>query len=99
MFMKNTPNIYNNEGTSIINANNNGNNTVQQKVISWSNLILGNDALTQIYVNTIILLFIPNTTPEYTPSNAELDIEELSVKLTKSKPKIFSINPKKVIII
>jgi hypothetical protein len=32
--MKNTPNIYNKEGTNIINANNNGNKTVQQKDIN-----------------------------------------------------------------
>lgn len=62
MFIKNPPNIYNKEGTSIINANNIGNNTVQQNDINWSKRILGKEALTHINIKTIIDVFIPNIT-------------------------------------
>lgn len=49
-----------------------GNRTVQQKDISWSNLILGNDALAQINVNIIIELFNPKLKPYINPSKAGL---------------------------
>ena len=52
------PNIYNKQGINIIKANKIGNNTVQQNDINWSKRILGNEALTQININTIIELFI-----------------------------------------
>ena len=51
--------LYKIQGTSTINANTTGNNTVQQKDINWSKRILGKDALTHINVNTINELFIP----------------------------------------
>ena len=41
-------------------ANTTGNKTVQQKDINWSKRILGNEALTQMNINTIIELLIPN---------------------------------------
>ena len=44
-------------------ANTIGNKTVQQKDINWSKRILGNEALTHIKVNTIILDFIPKVSP------------------------------------
>ena len=68
MFIKNIPNIYNNEGINIINANNIGNNTVQQNDINWSKRILGNDALTQIKVNIIMQDLIPKLKPYNIPS-------------------------------
>ena len=68
MLIKNIPNIYNNAGINIINANNIGNNTVQQNDINWSKRILGNDALTQININTIIELLIPKVNPLNNPS-------------------------------
>ena len=97
MFIKNTPNIYNNEGINTINANSKGNKTVQQNDINWSNLILGKEARHHININTIVLLFIPNITPEYTPSNTLLSKEKLSIKFTKSKVKIISRYSNKVI--
>ena len=72
--------MYSNEGISIINANRIGNNTVQQNDISWSNLILGNDALTQMKTNTIIELFIPKVTPDNSPSTEELVNNSLNAK-------------------
>ena len=36
-----------------------GNNIVQQNDINWSKRILGNEALTQMKINTIIELFKP----------------------------------------
>ena len=48
MFMKNIPNMCNRHGINIMNANNIGNNTVQQNDINWSKRILGNDALTHM---------------------------------------------------
>lgn len=52
------------QGISIINANNKGNNTVQQNDINWSNLIRGKDALHQINIKTNIEDLIPNIIPE-----------------------------------
>lgn len=80
MFIKNIPNIYNNEGINIINANNIGNNTVQQNDINWSNLILGNEALTQMKINTIIELFIPKVKLDNSPSTEELVNNSLNAK-------------------
>jgi hypothetical protein len=50
-------------------------------------------------IKTIILLFTPSTTPEYTPSSVELDLENISVKCIKSKSKILSNSSNKKIII
>jgi hypothetical protein len=72
--------MYNKDGINIINANRIGNNTVQQNDISWSNLILGNDALTQMKTNTIIELFIPKVTPDNSPSTEELVNNSLNAK-------------------
>jgi len=80
MFIKNIPNIYNNEGINIINANNIGNNTVQQNDINWSKRILGKDALTQIKINTIIELFIPKVKLDNSPSTEELVNNSLKAK-------------------
>ena len=70
----------NRHGTNTINANSIGNNTVQQKDINWSNLILGKDALTQIKVNTIIELFTPKAKLYNKPSTAELVNNSLNLK-------------------
>jgi hypothetical protein len=80
MFIKNIPNIYNNEGINIINANNIGNNTVQQNDINWSKRILGKDALTQMKINTIIELFIPKVKLDNSPSTEELVNNSLKAK-------------------
>jgi hypothetical protein len=80
MFIKNIPNIYNNEGINIINANNIGNNTVQQNDINWSKRILGKDALTQMKINTIIELFIPKVKLDNSPSTEELVNNSLNAK-------------------
>ena len=63
MFIKNIPNIYNNEGINIINANNIGNNTVQQNDINWSKRILGKEHLTHINTNIIIQDLNPKDKP------------------------------------
>ena len=63
MFIKNASNWYNIHGIKTINANNKGNKTVQQNDINWSNLILGNEALTQINTKTKIELFNPKVKP------------------------------------
>ena len=49
------------QGINTIYANKIGSITVQQNVINWSKRILGNEALTQIKVNTIIEVFNPRT--------------------------------------
>lgn len=56
----------------MINAKLRGNRTVQQNPINWSNLILGNEALHQINVNTNNELFNPKLTPYNRPSITEL---------------------------
>ena len=45
-----------------------GNNIVQEKDISWSKRILGNEALTHIKIKIIIQDFIPSANPEIIPS-------------------------------
>ena len=66
---KKEPKEYNKQGTNTINPNKRGNNTVQQKDINWSNLILGNEALTHMKTNTIIEVFTPKTTLKSKPFN------------------------------
>ena len=56
------------QGTKIINAITIGNKIVQQKDISWSKRILGNDALAHINTKIIIQDFIPNVKPYNNPS-------------------------------
>lgn len=80
MFIKKTPNIYNNEGTNTMNANKIGSSTVQQKDINWSNLILGNDARHHIKINIIIELFTPKDKLCNNPSTEELVINSLNLK-------------------
>jgi hypothetical protein len=77
------PNIYNKQGINIIKANKTGNNTVQQKDINWSNLILGKEALTQININTIIELFIPKVILCKKPSTEGLVKISLNLKYSK----------------
>ena len=72
--------MYNKDGINIINANKIGNNTVQQNDINWSKRILGNDALTQMKINTIIELFIPKVKPDNNPSTEELVNNSLNAK-------------------
>lgn len=67
MFIKNALNWNNTQGIKIMNANNKGNNTIQQNDINWSNLILGNEALTQMKTKTNIELFNPKVKPENRP--------------------------------
>ena len=78
--MKYIPNMCNRHGTNIINANNIGNNTVQQNDINWSKRILGKDALTQMKINTIIELFIPKVKLDNNPSTEELVNNSLNAK-------------------
>ena len=70
----------NKHGTNIINANNIGNNTVQQNDINWSKRILGKDALTQMKINTIIELLIPKVKLDNNPSTEELVNNSLNLK-------------------
>ena len=77
------PNIYNKQGINIIKANKIGNNTVQQNDINWSKRILGNEALTQININTIIELFIPKVILCKKPSTEELVKIPLNLKYSK----------------
>ena len=77
------PNIYNKQGINIIKANKIGNNTVQQNDINWSKRILGNEALTQININTIIELFIPKVILCKKPSTLELVKIPLNLKYSK----------------
>jgi hypothetical protein len=49
--------LYKTLGTNIINAITIGNKINQQYDINWSNLILGNEALTHINIKIIIQLF------------------------------------------
>ena len=83
MFIKKTPNMYNKDGINNINANKIGSNTVQQKDINWSKRILGNEALTQIKMKTIIELFIPKVILYKSPSTAELVRIPLNLKYSE----------------
>jgi hypothetical protein len=74
-------------GTKKINPNTKGSNTVQQTVISWSNLTRGNDALTHTKPNIIIQVFIPNESPEINPSRTILDIEVNDENGNKKPPR------------
>ena len=56
------------QGTNTIKANNKGNRTVQQKLMSWSKRIRGRLARTQINVKTNRADLIPRTSPEINPS-------------------------------
>jgi hypothetical protein len=60
------------QGIRIINANNIGNKTVQQNVISLSNLIRGKAALVHMKQKIIIELFSPKVKPYNNPSNLGL---------------------------
>ena len=62
------PKLYRIQGTNIIKAITIGNKIVQQNDINWSNLIRGNEALTQINMNIIIQVFIPRVKPYINPS-------------------------------
>ena len=66
--------LYKIQGTNIMNPKTTGNNTVQQKDINWSNLILGNDALAHMNVKIIIELFNPKLKPYINPSKAGMFI-------------------------
>ena len=62
------------QGTKNIKAITNGNRTVQQKDINWSNLILGKEALTHIKIKISIFVFIPKIKLYKTPSIKGLSI-------------------------
>lgn len=66
--------------TKKIKAKTNGNNTVQQTVISWSKRIRGNEALTQINVKIMIQVLNPNERPWIKPSRIILSVKETSIK-------------------
>jgi len=61
--MTKTLKLYKIQGIKMIKAKTKGNKIVQQKLINWSKRILGNDALTQINMKTIIELFNPIINP------------------------------------
>jgi hypothetical protein len=63
------------QGTNTIKAKSKGRRTVQQKLMSWSNRILGKEARTQINVKTKALDFIPKIRPEINPLVA-IDLPE-----------------------
>ena len=78
MFIKNIPNIYNNEGINIINANNIGNNTVQQNDINWSKRILGKDALVQIKTKISIDVLNAKLKLDMVPLIKKLKLDKVS---------------------
>ena len=59
--------LYTIHGTSTINDITIGNNMVQENDISWSNRILGKDALTQIKIKIITQVFRPIIRPDNIP--------------------------------
>ena len=61
------------QGNITINAITIGSNIVHENDISWSNLILGNEALTHINTKIIIQLFTPIIRPYIIPSTKGLD--------------------------
>ena len=67
IFIKNASNWNKIQGIKTMKANNKGSKTVQQNDINWSNLILGNEALTQIKTNTKNELFKPRIKPDNNP--------------------------------
>jgi hypothetical protein len=89
MFTKKTPNTYKTQGANNIKANKIGSKAVQQNDINWSKRILGNDALTQININTIIELFIPKIILCNSPLTDEL--VKVFLKLKYSTDSIQSI--------
>jgi len=75
-------------GTKNIKAKTNGNKTVQHTVISWSYLILGNEARTHIKPNIIIQVLTPNVIPDRSPDNNPLSIGPIKeLKGSKYPPK------------
>jgi len=60
--------LYKIQGTKIINAITIGNKIVQLNNINWSNLIRGNEALTQIKVKIKKHVFNPKLKPPKSPS-------------------------------
>lgn len=62
------------QGTRNIKAKIKGSKTVQQTVISWSNLTRGKLARTHTKPKIIKQVFIPNESPEIKPSRTKLDI-------------------------
>jgi len=62
------------QGIKTTNAITTGNNIVQQKDISWSKRILGNEALAQIKMKIIIQDFIPRAKPYISPSTKGSEI-------------------------
>ena len=60
-----------------------GNKIVQQYDINWSKRILGNEALTQININTIIELFTPKVKLDNNPFKEEPVNNSLNVKYSE----------------
>jgi hypothetical protein len=83
MFIKKAPNIERMQGINIINPNNIGNKTVQQKDINWSKRILGNEALTHINIKTITELFNPKVILYNKPFIDELVNKFLNLKYSE----------------
>ena len=73
MFVGIISKLYIIQGTNIIKAITTGNKIVQLNNINWSNLIRGNDALTQIKVNIKIEDLSPILTPYNIPSTKGYD--------------------------
>lgn len=65
------------DGTRIIIANTNGSKTIQQTCNSWSYLILGKLALTQMNKNTTAVAFNPNTNPLIAPSTNGIEVNPI----------------------
>lgn len=60
------------QGKTTINAIIIGNSIVQQYDISWSNRILGKEALTHININIITQAFKPRLRPVFNPCNSTI---------------------------
>ena len=84
--------LYNTHGIKIMKAKRIGNSTVQQKDISWSKRILGNDALTQIKEKINKLDFIPRHNPSKNPTNIILGLDKRSSR--KNLPSLIYQNSK-----
>lgn len=74
--------LYTKQGITIINAIIIGNKIVQQKDISWSNLILGKDALTHIKIKIIKQVFNPKLKLLIRPNSIVYSL----LKLAKNPP-------------
>ena len=79
MFVGIISKLYSMQGTSTTRAITIGNKTVQQKDISWSKRILGNEALTHMKTKIIIPDLTPKAKPYNNPSIKGFEYSKLSL--------------------